>query len=107
MSSDPWLCVPASRLVCLYRRGFQDNLVFDLDDKARLMPQKMAAKSTNRRNLVATFGETLSFTARGSSSSIKLIVSFGQVCLSSWQNFLFCVTDDFFVIAPKTNNSQK
>jgi succinoglycan biosynthesis protein ExoA len=25
----------------------------------------------------------------------------GQVCLSSWQNFLFCVTDDFFVIAPK------
>src|SRR5215510_14227454 len=50
--TDPWLCVPASRLVCLYRRGVRDNLFISIETITQAECQK---RRRERRELVQEF----------------------------------------------------
>jgi len=68
---DPWLCVPASRLVCHYRRRVRDKLFFET--KATEVPNHYRKFHHAKRSLVAIAGRALDF-RNTSSKSARIVV---------------------------------
>jgi hypothetical protein len=98
---DPWLCVPASRLVCLYRRRVRGICLGE--QKARLMPKNAKGSEPYLETFNPIQGMTSNFTDASSELSIQIRSTTVNTFVELQSELIATAAQPVFVLSSRGN----